>query len=92
MLAVTVHTTGINWASVIITAAAAVTILTVVLGILTKPWRDKLDDVISEQQSIKADAKTAAAAAAITSSAVARVEGYLAAQNGGGTRLPPVRG
>ena len=89
MLAVTVHTTGINWASVIITAAAAVTILTVVLGILTKPWRDKLDDVISEQQSI---AKTAAAAAAITSSAVARVEGYLAAQNGGGTRLPPVRG
>lgn len=85
---VVAHTTGINWASLLVTVSAILGGVTIVGGVITKPWRAKLDGLGDQVAEVRADARTNAAATALAAVSVARIEGYLAASNGGGFKLP----
>lgn len=92
-----VHTSGVNWDQLAAQVAIATPFVAVVIYAVRRAWGNwssqlgrRLDGQDTQIKDIRADASVARDKAEVTSMSVARIEGYMAAQNGGGHVLPPV--
>lgn len=89
MIAITtVHTTGINWSLVAIIVGLLSSFFAAIGFVVRHEFTSRMDAQDTTISEIRKDAKESAKAANTTNITVARIEGYMAASNGGGLRLP----